>query len=401
MDESPRSVRLRTLFSDYFVLVVLVALVVAALGGYLTVTAYAEETTQTRTSQTTAWTERGSFTHSATVVNGTAVYDVGDRLRNRNVYFQQITPRLNGSFLYRHTARESANLTADVDLSLVLRSAQERDNGNVTEYWRLASDLGEREVTLSPGDRLRVPFSVNVTNVSQRLATVDSQFGGTPGSKELFILADVSLAGTRNGSPVETTRTYRLPIALDGSVYEVGAAGPFVDSGSRTVTTTQTVEPGPLPAYGGPLLALVGFLAAICCVGARYTGRVDVSETEREWLAYRDAREEFDDWITRADISATDMPPSTVTVETLEGLVDIAIDVDSRVLRDTDRDGFFVFDENRVYRYDPPELPAQSTTEDALAEPEPSEDGLSAPGDDGDQSTDGTSPKDTAEEAEG
>jgi hypothetical protein len=398
MDVSSRSVRLRAFLSDYFVLVVLAALVVGALGGYLAVTAHAEETTQTRTSQVTTWTDSGSFTHSATVVNDTAVYDAGDRLRNQSVYFQQLTPGLDGSFRYRYTAREGGNLTADVDLSLVLRSAGESEGGNVTEYWQLSSGLGEREAVLAPGDRLRVPFSVNVTNASQRLDAIDSQFGGTPGEKELFVLADVSLSGTRNGSPVDTTRTYRLPIALGGNVYEVSASGPAVDSGSRTVTTTETVDPGPLRAYGGPLLALVGFLAAICCVGARYTGRVDVSETEREWLAYRDAREEFDDWITRADISDTDMPPSTVTVETLEGLVDIAIDVDSRVLCDTDRDGFFVFDENRVYRYDPPELPAQSPVEDVLAEP--SEDGLSAPGDDGDQSTNGTSPECDSEETE-
>jgi hypothetical protein len=373
MDESSRSVRLRAIFSDYFVLVVLAALVVGALGGYLAVTAHAEETTQTRTSQVTTWTDSGSFTHSATVVNDTAVYDAGDRLRNQSVYFQQLTPGLDGSFRYRYTAREGGNLTADVDLSLVLRSAGESDGGNVTEYWQLSSGLGEREAVLAPGDRLRVPFSMNVTNASQRLDAIDSQFGGTPGEKELFVLADVSLTGTRNGSPVDTTRTYRMPIALDGNVYEVSASGPAVDSGTRTVTTTETVEPGPLRAYGGPLVALVSYLVALGCLGARYTGIIDISETEREWLAYRDAREEFDDWITRADISAMDIPQSTVSVETLEGLVDVAIDVDSRVLYDPARDGFFVFEENRVYRYDPPQLPDGAAAEGVLAEPDSSE----------------------------
>jgi hypothetical protein len=398
MAESTRSVRLRALLAEYFVLVVLAALVLGAIGGYLAVGAYAEETTQTHTSQTTTWTERGEFTHSATVVNDTAVYDAGDRLQNRDVYFRELTPRLNGSFLYRYTAKDSGNLTADVDLSLVFRSTQESDGGNATEYWRLASGLGGRQAVMAPGDRLSVPFSVNVTSAAQRLDTIDGQFGGTPGTKELFILADVSLSGTRNGAPVDTTRTYRLPITLDGNVYGVGAAGPVVDAGNRTTTTTDTVEPGPLRAYGGPLLALIGFVVALGCVGARYTGITDISETEREWLAYRDAWEEFEDWITRADISATDIPQSTVTVETLEGLVDIAIDVDSRVLYDSARDGFFLFAENRVYRYDPPPSPDQSTTEEVLADPD--EDESSASSDDGDQSTDGAPLEDTFEKTD-
>ena len=373
-----RGMRFRSVLADYFVPVVLVLLAIGALGGYLTVAAYTGTDTRVQTSQTTTWEDSGSFTHSATVVNGTAVYDAGDELQGRSIYFRELTPRLDGAFLYGYTAREGGNLTADTTLSLVLRSAGEGETGNVTEYWRLESDLATDRTQLSPGERLRVPFAVNVTAANQRLDTVDSQFGGTPGTKELFVTANVSLSGTRNGVPVESTRTYRLPITLDGSVYEVGADGPVVDSDTRTVRETTPVDPGPLRAYGGPLLLVVGLLAGVCCVGARYTGAVEVSEREREWLAHRDARREFDDWITRADVPPTEIPETALTVETLEGLVDIAIDTDNRVLSDAAEEVFVVFGENRTYRYDAPPDPA-AASDDVLAEPDPepaAEDGM-------------------------
>jgi hypothetical protein len=367
--------RVRSLLADYFVPMMVVVLLVAALGGYVTATTYTGTETQVRTSQTTTWEDSGSFTHSATVVNGTAVYDEGEVLRDRSVYFQAVTPRLDGTFLYGYTAREGGNLTASVTLTLVLRSAAETEAGNTTEYWRLDSRLVTDRTQLSPGDRLQVPFTLNVSNASQRLDTVDGQFGGTPGTKELFVSANVSLSGTRNGVPVESTRTYRLPVTVDGNVYEVGAAGPVVDANTRTVREATPVSPGPLRAYGGPVLLVAGLLAGLCCVGARQWGVTDPSEREREWLAHRDARQEFDDWITRTDGSSLSVPETAITVATLEGLVDVAIDTDSRVLSDPAGEVFAVFTTSQVYRYDAPSDPTGESA-DPLADREPApEDG--------------------------
>ena len=117
---------------------------------------------------------------------------------------------------------------------------------------------------------------------------------------------------------------------------------------------TEPVQPGPLRSYGGPLLLVLGLATALCCVGGRYTGMLSVSDTEREWLAYQNARNEFDDWISSVRLPETEVPDSTVEVESLEDLVDIAIDTDGRVLEVIDRDAFFLFGENRTYVYTPP-----------------------------------------------
>ncbi|MEF8785572.1 MAG: DUF5305 domain-containing protein [Haloarculaceae archaeon] len=374
MRDTPRWVRLRTLLDESFTAIVVVALVVALAGGYLTMGAYGETETRTEVHQTTVWESSGSFTHSAAVVNDTAVYDEGDRLHNRSSYFRELTPRLDGAFVYTYTARDGGNLTSSATTRLVFRSVEDVEDGATTEYWRLDSPLANRTATLSPGERLRVPFSVNVSAAEQRLDEVDAQFGGTPGTKELYLETELTLSGTRNGDPVDRTRTYQLPITPTDSVYEVGADGPVVHSGNQSQQVTEPVQPGPLRSYGGPLLLVLGLATTICCVGGRYTGMLSVSDTEREWVAYRDARNEFDDWISSVRIPETEVPDSTVEVESLEDLVDIAIDTDGRVLEVTDRDTFFLFGEHRTYVYTPPSpggalsLGTSSVTDDALAD---------------------------------
>lgn len=369
MEGDDRGVRLRAFLGNYAAAVVGVALVLALAGGYLTYAAhYTEPDTRTETSLTTSWRSSGQFTHSATVINGTDVYDSGDRLENRTGYFRTVTPRLNGSFVYSYSA-ESGDLTAGASVVLVLQSVEESEEGPEVEYWRTESTLATRSVgSLSPGDSLRVPFSLNVNQTANRLAAIDEQFGGTPGQREMFVEIRLQRSGTRGGQSVDGTRTYRLPISASDSIYRVQDPGLVTDSGNRTQRTTTTVEPGPLQRYGGPALLVVGLIGLVGIVAGRYGGYLTVSEREREWLAYRSEQDEFDDWITVVRLSEDDYPASTAEADTLEGLVDIAIDSDRRVLEDAERNRFVVFATDRAYVYNPPSPPEHGLlpTDDAV-----------------------------------
>jgi len=368
MVEREWTVRLRSLIDEYVIVVVTALVLLALVGGYLTASAYATTDTRTETIQTASWESTGEFSHRATVVNGTDVYDRGETLRDRSSYFLAVTPRLNGTFAYSYTASGGGDLSATVTNVLVLRSVSEAETeeGDATEYWRLESTVGFGEAeSIEPGESLEVPFSVNVSAAEQRLSEVDEQFGGTPGQKEMVVESRIRLSGTRNGQPVETTRVYRLPVSTSGNVYEVGDPGTVTDSGGQTERRTVAVEPGPLRAYGGPALLVLALVSGVLLAVGRRNGTLTVSERERDWLAYRSAREEFDDWITVARIPEEGRDAAAIEVGTLEGLADIAIDTDRRVLEDPDRNLFVVFDRDRTYVYRPP-VPADRG--DPLAE---------------------------------
>ncbi len=368
MVDREQKVRLRSLIDEYVLVVVTLLVLLALVGGYLTVSAYATTETRTETVQTASWESTGEFSHRATVVNGTDVYDRGETLRNRSSYFREITPRLNGTFVYTYTATGGGDLSATVTNVLVLRSVAEAETeeGDGTEYWRVESTVGFEETeSLEPGESLAVPFSVNVNETAARLEAVDEQHGGTPGNKEMIVESRIRLTGTRNGQPVETTRVYRLPISTSSNVYEVGDPGTVANSGGQTEQRTVAAAPGPLRAYGGPALLVLALAGGALLGAGRRNGSLTVSERERDWLAYRSAREEFDDWITVARLPEEGRDATRIEVDTLGGLADVAIDTDRRVLEDPDRTLFVVFDGDRTYVYRPP-VPADG--DDPLAE---------------------------------
>lgn len=84
-------------------------------------------------------------------------------------------------------------------------------------------------------------------------------------------------------------------------------------------------------------------------------GLLALDEREREYLRYETARTEFDDWITAASDGIALDGDRVVTVDSLEGLVDVAIDSDRRVVSDGSQ--YVVFGDGVSYRYDAPPAP--------------------------------------------
>jgi len=361
--------RIRVLLADNRTVILALLLVGSGLGLYLTYTTAISPGVTTEERQVGSWESAGEFSHRATVVNGTAVYSEGTVLQDRSAYFRTITPELAGTFTYGYTATGGGNLTVAADTDLVLRS-RETDQTNGTTYWQTEDPLSTTTATgVGPDDTVSTVFSVNVTEAARRIDTIDEQFGGTPGEKQLLVVTDVRITGTRNGQPVDRLRTYRLPIVLDGSLYRVTDSGPTVESRRQTVSVTVPAEYGPVRSLGGPALlglGLVGLGAVLA--HRRYTP--PVTDTERSWVQYRQVREEYDEWITRAEIPTNADEPPIVTVDTLAGLVDLAIDSDARVVKDDSRGACFVLQDTRWYRYETPAKPTvDEEPADDIAEP--------------------------------
>lgn len=390
--ESDSVRRLRAVLARYVGVIAVALVLLALLGGFLTYTAYGQDQTRTeRTTNTlTAWSSTGQFTHEATVRNGTRAFPKGTVLENRTVYYRQIAPVLNGSFVYRYTASDNGSLSAEASVALVIRSVADDSDDGTTEYWRVEDSLSNASATLAPDEALRVSFSQNVTGIQQQVERIEAELGRTPGTVQTRFVARVDVDGTRNGRAVDDRRTYRLPVTVGGNVYRLNDSGPRTVSGERTTRdrTEVPVKAGPLWRYGGPLLTLVGLLGLVGLVAGRYTGRLEVTEAEREYLAYRSERAEFDEWITEARLPTDRIANADTHVETtsLSGLVDLAIDSDRRVLQAADHERYYVLDGDACYTFEPP---TPETDDDPLAAsertgtpaPEESQDGEDADGD--------------------
>jgi hypothetical protein len=351
-----RQRRIRAVLDSQFAVVATVLVVAALAGAGMTYTAYAQSGTSTAERPGPDTTYTGDFTHNATVQQSNPVFARGTTLSNRDAYFSRLTPTLDGTFTYRYTASETGNVTVDGTLTLVIASVDAAGEGSTVEYWRVTRRLDRERASLAPGESLRLSFSENVTQLRNESRRLDRAVGGTPGTIETSVVADIETEGRANGGPVEREQQYELGISPGGSVYQLTDPGPVTNTTQQTRTVEVASSPGPLRRGGGPALGLLGIGGLLALGTARYRGQLALDERERAHLTYETARSEFDDWITRARLPEDALDGAVVEVETLEGLVDIAIDSDRRVIEDGDGE-YVVAVEDLVYRYDAPPEP--------------------------------------------
>lgn len=344
--------QVRRFVADNLALLAIVALLVTGAGAALTYDAHFTDRTTTETRTVTAYEPTPSFTHGATITRENPVFDVGTRLSDRGFYYTRVAPVLDGAFRFGYRAADG-NVTVRMTTTRVIRGvSEERERVLWAERQRLASE----EVTgLAPGETASVPFRVNVSETQTRAENITEALGASAAGVQTLVAVRVRVIGEAGDTTVNTTTSHELRIDADDGTYSptANATGAPI---TRQQTETVNDPPGPLAAAGGPVLLALGLLGLVGLAAGYGGGRLSLTDDERALLAHQRARTEFDEWITVASLPDSAVSPAEdhVTVSDLEGLVDVAIDTNGRVIEDEDRGGYFVVSGDRTYRYDPP-----------------------------------------------
>jgi len=364
MDDASR-LRLRSTLSTWLPVLLVVAVAVAGVGGWATYTAHAAPGTTTEQRTTTAWTAAAGFDHSATVTRENPLYPVGTELTNRSTYFRSAAPVVDGRFTVRQRGL-TGNVSVDLATALVLESADEE-----TTYWTDRRRLAATTASNVGADPVAVGFSLNVSEVADRIADIEGSLGSTPGETSAAVVVDVEVAGTVDGERSRLSFTRRLPVGLSGDTYTVSAPGPTEEPATRTTAVEVPREYGPLRSLGGPLALLVGAVAAGGLAYGSRTETLDLSERERARLEYLDDRAEYDEWIVSARLPSTTAGDRVAEASSLADLVDLAIDSDAAVVEDSADGTFHVHAGEYRFTYRPPTVdgsePPASDRTDAVA----------------------------------
>jgi hypothetical protein len=380
---SGRSRRLRAALDREFTAVVVVLLLLALVGGWVTYATHVDPGTTTEERVASTWQTAGWFNHSSVVSEPNSVYPAGTELHERSVYLARITPYLTGAYTFGYEASEGGNLTGTVDLRMMQVSVQE-ERRNETVIWRTSRSLRTATADgIAPGETVSVPFAVNVNETMTEVAAIENELGNPPGEPRVLLRATVTLEGTVNDAPVDRTVQYTLPIALGDGVYRPGSPGEMVDQyeDPRTVVVQRTY--GPLRRLGGPAL-LAGAVVGLAALGVgRVRGNFDLTEAERERLRFDEERAEFDEWISPIALpdEAFDLPRAEAS--SLASLVDFAIDTDTRVVEHPASGVFYVRHDGYLYTYRPPTAVAVGTTRNAETPGEDRDSTSTVPPDDG------------------
>ncbi|MFD1634156.1 DUF5305 domain-containing protein [Haloplanus ruber] len=376
----------RIVLSEWFVVIAAVAAMLALVGGAVTYTAYASPGTTVEERQVSSWEGNGTYTTTARVTEPNPLYPVGTELSERPAYFLSVSPRMQGRFAFGYEATDDGSLDVTAESRLVMRSIAESDDGSPVEYWRMEESIDSTRVTgVPPGRSVELTFERNVSRTLDRMENVSDRLGGSPGSLQLRAVTRVRIAGEVNGQSVNRSAEYTLPIETDRSTYRPRSTQGSAVTGSTTERITRQQTYGPLWRLGGPAATILGLVAFVGLLYGRAAGRFAVTDAEREAVAFRTTREEFDDWITvaRPPESVFDRPQ--VDVADLTGLVDTAIDTDERVFEHPDGTAYYVLHDDCCYVFEPPTastdhaVPGDGPTEGEDPSPEAADGSQDAP----------------------
>ena len=186
---------------------------------------------------------------------------------------------------------------------------------------------------------------VNISDVFTTRTELEAEFGDAvvviPTIQSVVTYEYTSTAGEPRtdtvavgGEVVPFGKLYSLPTGTEQQRHETSQ--PAVDP-STTDTTSATVANAAIGTTGGALILLI----VTSTVVARRNGRIK--------LARRIKVDRHDEWVTQIESYARSDQTDIVEVQTLAGLVNLAIDINERVLYTVDLDEYIVIDDNIIY----------------------------------------------------
>lgn len=292
------------------------------------------ETTQV-TDQTNVQTVRSELHSSARVTENSTLYDEGTRLRDPPVYLFSAAP----------TA--TLNLTTAAPSNQPVRVAQEvtlvyKATRNGETFWQQSRRLAQEETTTQSGEATTVA-QLDPRAIQQRVDQLQTEIG-TAGSITVELRYTVAYETDRYEGRLETA----VPLTLTDDWYAIDTESVERTHGTPETRTVTVPDPNRGLYSGAGLLGGVSILAGVIIGGVYYTRLRNVSE---EALAYSVHQERYDDWISRGTIPETLEAP-TIQTESLEELIDVAIDTGNRVIYDSDRELYVVFTGAATYYFD-------------------------------------------------
>lgn len=291
---------------------------------------YTTPSTQTVTEETNPQTFSTRVDSSALVTQPTELYEQGETLENRSVYFTSASP----SFTLDVTTAAPSGERVEIGQRLELEALGVRDG---RPFFRTTRTLVETNRTVSDG-RVRSSQTVNITGLSRELVAIEQEIQEV-GQFQL----QLQLTVTYSTDDYQGTLRATAPFVIDGQAYYIDGTL-AADETETTVVTREVTEPPNPATYGG-----LGALGLVFLVAAAVVSRVE-SLIDPEALQLEIVHDQHAEWISRGEFPTSSDKPY-ISILTLEDLVDVAIDTNRRVIYDPQIEAYAVIDSSEIYYF--------------------------------------------------
>lgn len=358
MADSSRSVRLRAALDTWFTIVVIVLIFSSVVLGWWAYQVNMVPETEQEERLVEQWSESTSYEHGADLINESIAFEDMDRVENRPIYYTNLATELDGQYSYAYTA-DNGDVTVTTDTYLLIRGGEMDGTEMVETYWEIVRPLATETSDVGPGEPHRVGFTVDILRVLETIATVENELGANDGLVDVRVVSVSNVEGEVENEAWDATHESQLIMVVDPATYRVIETRTVGEQHETFETVEVLVEPGPFETYGSIVLSVLSAVLLVSLVIGRYLGYTELTDEERELLEIERNRERFSEWITTGTFPSERQYDETVLVDDLEGLVDVAIDTNKRVIEDTQLGASTVLDDNYVYIYVRPDSPAR------------------------------------------
>lgn len=358
MTEVDRSVRLRAALSTWFSLVLIALVLTTVVLGWWSYQVNMVPETEQDERLVEQWSESTAYDHGADLINESLAFEGVDRVENRPIYYTNLATELDGTYTYSFAA-SGGEVTTTTETYLLIRGGELDGNEVVSTYWELARPLESETSVIGPDEKHRVDFTVDVPFVLETIATVEEELGSTEGLVDVRIVSVSRVEGVVEGDAVEHTHRSELLMIIEPSTFRVIDSNVVTERHETFETVEVIVHPGPMETYGSIVLFVLSAVAALALGLGRSLGYIELTDRERELIDIEQDRKRFDEWITTGTFPSEREYDQTVLVDDLEGLVDVAIDTNKRVIEDPQLGASTVLDDDFIYIYVRPDSPAR------------------------------------------
>ena len=326
--------RLKLFLGGYGSIVAIVLLIAAAGMFGLAYQVYHDTPTETVTEEVDI--ENYAVTaHTEAVVDAQdpVLYEPGEELVGMPAYFYNESPRL--TIVANVSTPPGESVDVDARMTIVYRA--ERDEH---VFWEHRDLLAEESTTVRDGE-MTITATKDMRSALQTVESVESRAGAV-GSVDTFIELHVEY----ESQLYEGSFSPETEVQLGSQAYWLSED--LEDSSTESQLETHTIELDPPmeQVIGFGILGIMLLMGSLGILLTLYRG----VDTER--LRTELARGEYAEWISRGEIP-TSSEKQFVSIDSLEDLVDVAIDSNRRVLYDTEIDTYGVVEGDLVYYYSP------------------------------------------------
>jgi len=268
-------------------------------------------------------------------------------------YFYITEPIVNVTPVIQLKGAQISNLEGNIKSSIMLKAVNDR----AEVYWSYQLEEKEDEKFLLNGELDHDAKGNNVISYKAQeiilnpaaAAEMAAQFNDElllrGGLNQLVLTSDIELVGTINGEEANYSISFELPLTLHQDNFTIPR--------TTEITSQLQLGIGKLQAQDGIILdtirkhtilfvidASLAILLLALLIGTGISkNRMDIE------------RNRYKEWITEGSVELQDMLP--IKIFSLQGLVDLAIDLDKRVIYDPGINKYFILDEDIAYIYDP------------------------------------------------